>query len=148
MPPSSSSSSSSSPPLLLLLLLLLWPSGGAAEDAACGGAFRSGQEDFVLDAEDAVKEGAALLSSAHADSAEACELACCENARCNLALLEPRGGGGGGAAERRTCVLFDCMHRNRFVCRFVNHAGYLSFIRESMYLKHLAGPQPAGESFI
>ncbi|XP_070781690.1 kunitz-type protease inhibitor 1-like isoform X2 [Enoplosus armatus] len=134
MPPSSSSS------LLLPLLFLLTPpllrSAGAAEDTDCSGIFRSGQEDFVLDAEDAVKEGAALLATAHVHSAEDCERACCGDQQCNLALLEPPGTG----AENRTCVLFNCVHRNRFVCRFVNQAGYLSYIRRSVFLKHLQGP--------
>ena len=144
MPPFSFSSSSSSPSLLfLLLLLLLRCGGGAAEDAACSGAFRSGQENFVLDAEDAVKEGAVLLSTAHAPSAESCELACCKDPRCNLALLEPRGSGA--AEESRVCVLFNCVHRNRFVCRFVNQVGYLSYIRKSVFLQPLAGPPEAGQ---
>nr|XP_033504029.1 kunitz-type protease inhibitor 1-like [Epinephelus lanceolatus] len=141
MPPSSSS-------LLLLLLLLLLPLPlvrpiGAAEDAACSGSFRVVQENFVLDAEDAVNEGAALLSTAHVHSEEVCTSACCEEPSCNLALLEPRGTGA--AAENRTCVLFNCVHRNRFVCRFVNQKGYLSYIREAVYRKHLQGPQGAGE---
>ncbi|KAM7396048.1 hypothetical protein PAMA_007363 [Pampus argenteus] len=130
------------PHLLLLLLFLSRPGGGAAEDAVCRGAFRSGQENFVLDAEDAVKEGAVLLSTAHAPSAGACQLACCEDPSCNLVLLEPRSAGA--AADSRTCVLFNCIHRNRFVCRFVNKVGYLTYIRQSVYLAHLAGPQAAG----
>lgn len=140
MPPSSSSSSS----LHLLLLLLLRPAG-AAQDADCSSPFRAGNENFVLDAEDAVKEGAALLTTAHVRSAEACERVCCEDQRCNLALLEPRGAGA-AAADNHTCVLFNCIHRNRFVCRFVNQAGYRSYIRESVFLKHLRGPQEEGES--
>ncbi|XP_053193373.1 kunitz-type protease inhibitor 1-like [Scomber japonicus] len=116
-------------------------SHGTAEDSACSGAFRSGQKDFVLDAEDAVKEGAVLLSSTHALSAEACRLACCQDARCNVALMEPRRS---AAADAHTCVLFDCVHRNRFVCRFVNQVGYLSYILGSVYAQHLAGPQAAG----
>ncbi|XP_044232334.1 kunitz-type protease inhibitor 1-like [Thunnus albacares] len=144
MPPFSSSSSHSFSSLLLLplLLLLLRPGGGAAEDASCSGAFRSGQENFVLDAEDAVKEGAVLLSTAHAPSAEFCELACCKDPRCNLALLEPRSSGA-AAEESRACVLFNCVHRNRFVCRFVNQVGYLSYIRKSVFLQYLAGPPAA-----
>ncbi|CAK6981233.1 kunitz-type protease inhibitor 1-like [Scomber scombrus] len=141
---SSSSSSSSSPSLFLLFLLflLLRPGGGAAEDSACSGAFRSGQKDFVLDAEDAVKEGAVLLSTTHVLSAEACQLACCHDDRCNVALMEPRSSGA--PADSHTCVLFDCVHRNRFVCRFVNQVGYLSYILGSVYAQHLAGPQAAG----
>uniref|UniRef100_A0A3B4XUY5 Serine peptidase inhibitor, Kunitz type 1 b n=1 Tax=Seriola lalandi dorsalis TaxID=1841481 RepID=A0A3B4XUY5_SERLL len=134
MPPSSSSSPRL--PLLLLLLLPLLRRGGAAEDADCSGTFRPGQEDFVLDAEDAVKEGAVLLATARVRSPEACERECCGKPRCNLALLEPRGTGAAEAAAKeedmRTCVLFNCIHRNRFVCRFVNQAGYLSYFRESI----------------
>uniref|UniRef100_A0A8P4KRE3 Kunitz-type protease inhibitor 1 n=1 Tax=Dicentrarchus labrax TaxID=13489 RepID=A0A8P4KRE3_DICLA len=143
MAPSSSSSSCSSSSLLLPLLLLL-RCAAAAEDAHCGGTFRSGQNDFVLDAEDAVNEGAALLDTANVRSEEACERACCEDPRCNLALLAPRGTGA-AAAENRTCDLFDCVHRNRFVCRFVNQVGYQNYIRESVFLQHLQGPQGAGE---
>ncbi|XP_041815235.1 kunitz-type protease inhibitor 1-like [Chelmon rostratus] len=137
MPPSSSSS-----PLLPLLLLLplLWPAA-AAENADCRGIFRAGQENFVLDTEDAVREGAALLATAHVRSAEDCERACCEDPRCNQVLLEPRGtGAAAAAAENHTCVLFNCVHRNRFVCRFVNKAGYRSYVRESVFVKYLQGP--------
>ncbi|XP_070843085.1 kunitz-type protease inhibitor 1-like [Chaetodon trifascialis] len=132
------SSSSSSLLLPLLLLSVLWPAA-AAEDADCRGVFRSGQDNFVLDAEDAVSEGAALLATAHVRAAEDCERACCEDARCNLALLEPPGTGA-AAAENLTCILFNCVHRNRFACRFVNQRGYRSYIRESVFVKHLQGP--------
>lgn len=125
MPPSSSSS-------LVLLLLLLPP----LLHARCAG-FRSGQDDFVLDTSDAVKEGAVLLATAHALSAEDCERVCCEDARCNLALLDPRDPATGD----RTCVLFDCEYRNQFVCRFVNQVGYQSYIRQEVFLRYLQGPQ-------
>jgi len=148
MPPSSSSSS----PLLLLLLPLLLPPlqrlAAAAEELSCRDAFRTGQDDFVLDVEDAVTEGAALLSTVRVRTLEACRSACCLDDRCNLALLEPRGpaAGAAGAAEHRVCVMFDCIHRNRFVCRFVNKAGYQSYIREEVFQKYLRGPTGSGES--
>lgn len=127
----------------LLLPLLLLRCAAAAD---CSGAFRSGPEDFVLDSKDAVMEGAVLLDSAQVPSAEgACQRACCEQARCNLALLEPRGRGAAGA-QNHTCVLFDCIYRNRFVCRFVNQDGYRSFLRKSVFLQHLQGPEGDGES--
>ncbi|KAM4522425.1 kunitz-type protease inhibitor 1b [Odontesthes bonariensis] len=139
MPRSSYSSSSSSlPPLFLLLLLLSARRGGAAEDAAaCGDAFRAGEDDFVLDAEEASRAGAALLATARVSSGAECELRCCGDARCNLALMEPRAA---AAEETRMCVLFDCVYRNRFVCRFVNQQGYRSYIRRSVYRRHLRGP--------
>lgn len=136
-----SSSSSASLLLPLLLLPLLRPSG-AAGDAACVGSFRSGHQDFVLDAVHAVKEGAVLLATAYVQTKEDCERACCDDSQCNAVLLEPRGS---AAAENRTCVLFNCVHRNRFRCRFVNQAGYTSYIRQSVYAKYLQGPQVRGE---
>nr|XP_046229613.1 kunitz-type protease inhibitor 1-like isoform X3 [Scatophagus argus] len=142
MPPPSSSSLFL--PLLLLVLLHPLRTTGETEDAHCSETFRSAQENFVLDAEDAVKEGAALLATAHVRSAEDCERLCCDDPRCNLVLLEPRGTGA-AAADNHTCVLFSCVHRNRFVCRFVNLAGYQSYIKESVFLKHLQGPQGADE---
>lgn len=134
MSPSSSSN-------LFLLFLLLRPAG-AAHDADCSVPFRPGTDNFVLDTEDAVSEGAALLATTHVRSVHDCERVCCEDPRCNLVLLETHDS---GAADNQTCVLFNCVHRNRFVCRFVNQVGYRSFIRESVFLKHLRGPQP-GES--
>ncbi|XP_037837389.1 kunitz-type protease inhibitor 1 isoform X2 [Kryptolebias marmoratus] len=127
----------SSSPLSLLLLLLLLLSvsrlGGASD---CAHRFRSGEDNFVLDAKDAVMDGAALLSTESVHAAEDCEGLCCQDSRCNLALLEPRAH----AEETRTCVLFDCVHKNRFVCRFVNQAGYKSFIREAEFRRYLQAP--------
>ncbi|XP_068454813.1 pleckstrin homology domain-containing family G member 3-like [Clinocottus analis] len=146
MPLSSSSSSSSSSPLLLLLLLLRL-AGAQEQDASCRDSFRAGQDDFVLDAEDAVAEGAVLLSAARVSSLEACRRACCLDNLCNLALLAPRAGDA-GAADHRACVLFNCIHRNRFVCRFVNKAGYRSYIREAVFQVYLRGPQGSGEEVL
>ncbi|TNM94487.1 hypothetical protein fugu_017246 [Takifugu bimaculatus] len=89
-------------------------------------------------------EGAAILDSAQVPSADACQSLCCERAHCNLALLDPRFRGAEDA-RNFTCVLFNCIHRNRFVCRFVNLVGYRSFIRESVFLKHLQGPDGDGK---
>ncbi|XP_011616911.1 kunitz-type protease inhibitor 1-like [Takifugu rubripes] len=128
----------------VLLPLLLLRCAAAEPTAQCNSAFRSGPEDFVLDSEDAVMEGAAILDSAQVPSADACQSLCCERAHCNLALLDPRFRGAEDA-RNFTCVLFNCIHRNRFVCRFVNLVGYRSFIRESVYLKHLQGPDGDGK---
>lgn len=125
---------------LFLLLALLRP-GAAAEDAHCSGAFLSGQDNFVLYTEDSVKEGAVLLETPSFSTDAECERACCKDPRCNLALLEPRGT----AAENRTCVLFDCVQRNRFVCRFVSQDKYQSYIRRSVFQKYLGTRQKSDE---
>lgn len=137
-------------PLLLYLTILPPQRQGAvtAQSADCSDAssFRSGQEDFVVDAEDATEEGAELLATAHAQSRDDCVRACCATPRCDLALLQsPNGDIFAASAENRTCVLFRCVHRNRFVCRFVNQRGYSSYVRESVYRKYLAGPQESRE---
>lgn len=147
-------SSARRPHLFLLLFLLphLLPlilPAAAEPDAACdnsGSLFRAGRENFVLDVEDAVSEGAALLATAHVQDADACRRACCEEARCNLALLEPTQSPQVDVGNF-TCAQFNCVHRNRFVCRFVTKAGYRSFLQESVFQKHLRGPQGGeGES--
>ncbi|XP_067337355.1 kunitz-type protease inhibitor 1-like isoform X2 [Channa argus] len=127
MPPSSSSSSSS---LRLLLIILIRAAG-------CDESFRTGQRDFALDTNKSVREGATLLATAYVNSETECQHVCCADPLCNLALLEPPGG----EVENRTCDLFNCIYRNRFVCSFVNQAGYLSYIREPVFQKYLAGPQ-------
>ncbi|XP_029965787.1 kunitz-type protease inhibitor 1-like [Salarias fasciatus] len=152
MPSSSSSSSSSSPrsprsprlrpPLPLLLLLLLVRPGGAAEQqeeraAPCG--LRRGKQDFLLDAQDALREGAVLLAAARVRSAEECERACCVEARCNVAQLDMSGG------DTRTCTLFNCVRRNRFVCRLVHETGFQTYILDSVFRKYLEGPQGPGD---
>ncbi|XP_019740570.1 kunitz-type protease inhibitor 1-like isoform X2 [Hippocampus comes] len=121
---------------LLLFVLAARPLGGArAEDSACAGSFRPGQENFVVDLEDAVKEGAVLVAVVRAASMAECRAACCELRRCNVAQAD----------ANLTCALFDCAPRNKFACRFVRRPGYRSVIRDSEYRKYLQGPQDADE---
>ncbi|KAM9703880.1 LOW QUALITY PROTEIN: kunitz-type protease inhibitor 1-like [Menidia menidia] len=120
---------------VLRTLLLLCAVTRRGAHAQCAGAFRAGPDGFVLDAEEAVRDGARLLASVRVPDAQSCEQRCCGDARCNLALLPPRSPAGA-----RTCVLFDCLHRNRFVCRFVNQEGFQSSIRGSVFQRHLQGP--------
>ncbi|XP_061785017.1 kunitz-type protease inhibitor 1-like [Nerophis lumbriciformis] len=124
---------------LLFLFLFVVPLEG---DANCETGFRSGQDGFVLDVEDAVKEGAVLLAVEHAPTMADCRLACCANTRCNIALLELRDA---HVPDNFTCTLFDCVHRNQFVCRFVKRRVYRSFIRETEYRRYLEGPLGPGE---
>lgn len=95
----------------------------------------------MLDAADAVEGGAGLLATARVHSVDACQRACCSHAHCNLVLLEPRVS----ADQNRSCVLFNCVHRNRFVCRFVNQPGYQTHVTEDVYLSFLQGPPGPGE---
>ncbi|XP_028296301.1 kunitz-type protease inhibitor 1-like [Gouania willdenowi] len=132
--PSSSSSSLTPLPPLPLLLLLITCSADVREDCD----LRAGRQDFMLDVEDAVIAGAALLETTRVPVAEDCERACCGNARCDLAQLEPPTAEG-----RRACGLFACVHRNRYVCRFVHQPGFDTYIRVGVFTKYLEGPQGA-----
>ncbi|KAJ0026570.1 hypothetical protein NQD34_017570 [Periophthalmus magnuspinnatus] len=119
--------------LLVLLPLLVAVRRGGAADAYCSGGYRA---DFVLDTEDAVKQGAVLLATAHAQSSDECEGACCEDPLCNLALMEPNGA----------CALFDCVYRNRFVCnRFQGRSGYQTYVTKALYQTYLKAPPRKGE---
>ncbi|MEQ2163014.1 hypothetical protein GOODEAATRI_025911, partial [Goodea atripinnis] len=115
-----------------------WPAACFVFLSGRSDAFRSGSDDFVLDAKDAVERGAALLSTHNVSVNKDCETFCCRDPRCNLALLEPRDAKG--TADTRTCVLFDCVHKKRFVCRFVNQDGYHSYMRERMFQRYLQAP--------
>ncbi|KAF7654043.1 hypothetical protein LDENG_00075330 [Lucifuga dentata] len=141
----SSSSVCSLLPLFLLQTALGTPQRDAAAEEAVecggsgGGSFRGGQDGFVLDAEDAVTKGATFLAAAEVYSPEDCVRVCCGKPLCNLALLEPPGPGQ-NTENNRTCSLFDCLHRNHFVCRFINQPGFSSYIRVSVFNTHLQGP--------
>ncbi|XP_077408118.1 kunitz-type protease inhibitor 1-like [Vanacampus margaritifer] len=124
-----------SPLFRFFILLLVARPGGARADTDCYGGFRSGQEDFVVDVEDAVKEGAVLLAVADVSHIRMCEDACCAHPRCNIAQMD----------ATLTCTLFDCAPRNKFVCRFLRRPGYQSLIRNLEYRKYMQGPQDADE---
>lgn len=109
--------------------------------AACITKFKMGTENFVLDTEDAVKAGATLISSPNVTIDEDCVNACCKIHDCNLALIEI-GKEKGSVA---TCVLFNCMHRNDYVCRFVNDVGYTNYVLDSVYNHYLDRPETSGK---
>ncbi|XP_017538605.1 kunitz-type protease inhibitor 1b isoform X1 [Pygocentrus nattereri] len=98
---------------------------------------RSG--DFVLITEVSVKEGAAYISSPAVHTARDCTRACGGTARCNLALVE------GHEDSIASCFLFDCIYRNKFVCRFAKQPGFTPYIRDSVYERYLEGPARASD---
>ncbi|KAI4879840.1 hypothetical protein NFI96_025628 [Prochilodus magdalenae] len=117
-------------------LCLLLIAEAVLSEPSCSGSelFRKGRADFVLNTEDSVEAGATYISSPAVQTAQDCERACCESARCNLALVE------GEDDSITSCFLFDCLYRKRYVCRFVKNAGFTAYIRDSVYEEYLAGP--------
>lgn len=126
---------------LALLAALLDSTRGQTVDA-CVQDFKQGREDFILDADDSVKEGATYLQSPQLDRYRDCVGACCKDARCNVAFME-RGAEEGSITS---CFLFDCLYKKKYVCRFVRKKGYLNFIRDSLYESYLAVDVPPSKT--
>lgn len=122
--------------LLLLAALLDSTRGQTIEQ--CVQDFKQGREDFILDTDESVKEGATYLVAPKLDRYRDCVAACCKNPRCNVALMER------GTEENsiNSCFLFDCLYNKKYVCRFARKKGFMNFIRDSVYESYLAVDLP------
>ncbi|KAM8913603.1 kunitz-type protease inhibitor 1a isoform 2-T2 [Spinachia spinachia] len=121
---------------LLLLLLLLLLDSTRAQDAAgtpCHDRFKDGRSDFVLDADESVKDGATFISSPALTRRRDCVASCCKEPQCNVAFME-RGDDEGTV---KSCFLFDCVYNRKYACRFVRKTGYVSSILDSVYESYL-----------
>ncbi|CAB1330826.1 unnamed protein product [Coregonus sp. 'balchen'] len=92
--------------------------------------FEKGREDFVLDTDDSVKDGATFISSRKDESIKDCIRSCCKDPKCNVAFME----NGSGDGMVKSCFLFDCLYKQKYVCRFVRKKGFLNYIRDSRRL--------------
>nr|XP_046267916.1 kunitz-type protease inhibitor 1a [Scatophagus argus] len=127
---------------LLLIVLLLDPSYGNNEvGQKCLATFQKGRDDFILDADESVKDGATFISSPKLDHEKDCVTACCKEPKCNLAFME-RGEEG----LVSSCFLFDCLYKKKYVCRFVRKKGYTNYILDSVHESYLAVDVPPNES--
>ncbi|XP_029349432.1 kunitz-type protease inhibitor 1a [Echeneis naucrates] len=127
---------------LLLGLLCVASAGGQGAGESCLAQFKSGRDDFVLDADESVKDGATFISSPKLDRYRDCVVACCKEPKCNLALME-RGGKEGTV---KSCFLFDCLYKKKYACRFVRKKGYINYILDSVYENYLQVDVPPNES--
>ncbi|KAJ8269926.1 hypothetical protein GJAV_G00108340 [Gymnothorax javanicus] len=107
----------------------------------CADRFRVGREDFVLNAQESVKDGAMFLRSPNVQHTSQCVKSCCGNRHCDLALIENDSEGD----TIKSCFLFKCRYKKRYVCRFVKRTGYSNFILSSVYEKYLAGQDGVSE---
>ncbi|KAJ7988108.1 hypothetical protein DPEC_G00320210 [Dallia pectoralis] len=119
-------------PTLLILLIIapVYPL-----DSECS--FYKGRDNFVLDTEDSVKDGANLILVPAATTVEECKNDCCLDPNCNLALIEK----GEQADSVTQCFLFNCMYKKEFVCRFVSKPGFTNYILDSVYEEYLKEPE-------
>ncbi|XP_034015210.1 kunitz-type protease inhibitor 1a [Thalassophryne amazonica] len=118
---------------VLVLVLVLGCSHAQTFGETCLAKFKKGRTDFVLDVDDSVKDGATFISSPKLDRSKDCVLACCKNPQCNVAFMQ--GGSEEGLVQ--SCVLFDCLYKQKYVCRFVQKNGYISSILDSVFEKYL-----------
>lgn len=127
---------------LLLLVLLLDSSRGQEFGEQCLEKFKEGRENFVLDADDSVKDGATFISSPKLDRYRDCVSACCKEPKCNVAFME-RGAEEGLV---NSCFLFDCLYKKKYVCRFVKKKGYINYILETVYDDYPTVDVPPGKT--
>ncbi|XP_035530461.1 kunitz-type protease inhibitor 1a isoform X3 [Morone saxatilis] len=122
--------------LAVLLLMSLLESTRCQVGQECLAQFHKGREDFILDADESVKDGATFISSPKLDRYRDCVAACCKEPKCNVAFME-RGADEGSV---KSCFLFDCLYKKKYVCRFVRKKGYINYILDSVYDSYLDEP--------
>ncbi|KAJ7989062.1 hypothetical protein DPEC_G00315650 [Dallia pectoralis] len=113
--------------------------GGAEAQAfgeQCLDKFKNGKEDFVLDADDSLKDGATFLSAPKVDRVKDCIRSCCKEPKCNVAFMEKAQDDDDDMVK--SCFLFDCLYKQTYVCRFVVRKGYLNYILDSLFESELA----------
>lgn len=128
--------------LLALLLTLLGSTHTQDQGAECMARFSPGREDFVLDADESVKDGATFLSSPKLERYRDCIAACCKDQKCNVAFMEK----GSEEGSIRSCFLFSCLYKQKPACRFVRKKGYMNYMLDSVYDYYLDVEVPKPES--
>uniref|UniRef100_A0A672JSL9 Kunitz-type protease inhibitor 1-like n=1 Tax=Sinocyclocheilus grahami TaxID=75366 RepID=A0A672JSL9_SINGR len=105
----------------------------AQDEGECMEKFSPGKENFVLDVDESVKEGATFLSSPQVSRSEDCVLACCRDPNCNLALIEH----GEDPRSISSCFIFNCLYKQKKVCRFVRKNGFSNYVLISVFKDYL-----------
>ncbi|XP_067099927.1 kunitz-type protease inhibitor 1a [Osmerus mordax] len=126
---------------VLLQLFFLGCSEAQDFGEQCLEKYKKGRENFILDADDSVNDGATFIASPKVQRYKDCVRSCCKDPKCNVAFME-------GAVEEgliKSCFLFDCLYKKEYVCRFVKKTGYISYILDTVYESHLADKVPPNE---
>lgn len=129
---------------LLIAALLLDSSFGQDVGEGCLEQFKKGRDDFILDTDESVKDGATFLSSPKLGRSSDCVGACCKDPKCNVAFME-RGEEEGSITS---CFLFDCLYKMKYVCRFVRKKGFTNYIQDSVYESYLSVDLPPSKSML
>uniref|UniRef100_A0A8B9GPP6 MANSC domain-containing protein n=1 Tax=Astyanax mexicanus TaxID=7994 RepID=A0A8B9GPP6_ASTMX len=117
---------------VVLSVLLLDVSEAQESPQQCMSKFTQGKDGFVLDTDESVKEGATFLSSPQVSTVSECVSACCSDPNCNLALIESTSEES--TSEESTihaCFTFNCLYKQKQVCRFVRKTGFKNYLLNS-----------------
>lgn len=126
----------------LLIATLLLDSFCQEVEEGCLGKFKKGRDDFILDTDESVKDGATFLLSPKLGRYRDCVGACCKDPKCNVAFME-RGEEEGSISS---CFLFDCLYKMKYVCRFVRKKGFTNYIQDTVYESYLSVNLPPSKS--
>ncbi|XP_024120091.1 kunitz-type protease inhibitor 1 isoform X2 [Oryzias melastigma] len=118
---------------LIFLLVLVNSSFSQETGELCFSKFKKGKEGFVLDIEESGKHGATFISALNRSQEKDCVAACCKEPKCNLAFMQR----GDEENPIQPCVMFNCLYKTEYVCRFVREQGFSIYILDSVYEKHL-----------
>lgn len=126
--------------MLLLPTLLLQTLAQNSNDQ-CMQKFTKGKENFILDADQSVKDGATFLGSPTVSQVADCVSACCKDANCNLALME----NGQDTGSIKVCFIFNCLYKQKKVCRFTAKKGFNNYLLTSVFGSYLEEYVPSVE---
>lgn len=123
-----------------VVLLHIFTGSAKAQSAGeqCLSTFKEGKKNFALDAEESLKDGATFISSPPLTGINDCIMSCCKHRYCNLALIE----NGDTEGSIKTCYLFNCLYKQKKVCRFVRKEGFNNFVLSSVFGNYLDEPIP------
>ncbi|KAG7466339.1 hypothetical protein MATL_G00163670 [Megalops atlanticus] len=102
----------------------------------CLAKFKKGKEGFVLDTDESVKEGATFTASPTVQRTNDCVRSCCKDPKCNLALMED----GEEEGLIKACFLFNCLYKQKYVCKFVKKKGFNNYILSTVFDNYLERP--------
>uniref|UniRef100_UPI00398F8371 kunitz-type protease inhibitor 1-like isoform X2 n=1 Tax=Pristiophorus japonicus TaxID=55135 RepID=UPI00398F8371 len=132
---------------LLACLLYLLQGSRAIDPNHCPSRYSLGREDFVLDTDQSVSEGATFLASPNVSRARDCVRMCCRTRDCNVVLLEDQPSQQPRVQPLlRTisgCFLFNCLYNQVYVCKFFRREGYSNFILDTLYRAYLKPRAPS-----
>ncbi|XP_020371056.1 kunitz-type protease inhibitor 1 isoform X1 [Rhincodon typus] len=130
---------------LLSCSLCLLQVSRATDNQQCLSDYILGRDDFVLDTDDSVADGATFLGSPNVSRARDCVRMCCRTAGCNVVLLEDQFQKSQHDPLLRQvsgCFLFNCLYNQVYVCKFFRREGFSNFILNTVHEAYIKPRKP------